>query len=89
MDTVRFVNANVWTLNRLPITADNAGTKAVSEKGEKWIQAAIKKPGALRKQLGVKKGAKIPAGKLQTAAEKGGKLGKRASMAKTLKTLGK
>ena len=25
-----------------------------------WIQKAIKKPGALRKELGVKKGEKIP-----------------------------
>jgi hypothetical protein len=36
----------------------------------KWIQSAIKKPGALRKSLGVKKGEKIPAGKLAKAAKK-------------------
>ena len=29
----------------------------------KWIQKAIKKPGALRKSLGIKKGEKIPAKK--------------------------
>ena len=45
---------------------------------EKWIQKAIKKPGALRKSLGVKKGETIPAGKLEKAAEKGGKMGQRA-----------
>ena len=33
-----------------------------------WIQNAVKKPGALRKSLGVKKGKKIPAGKLKAAA---------------------
>jgi hypothetical protein len=52
---------------------------------EKWIQEAVKKPGALRKSLGVKKGEKIPAGKLAAAAKKPGKLGQRARLAKTLK----
>jgi hypothetical protein len=52
---------------------------------EKWIQQAIKKPGALRAQLGVKKGEKIPASKLAAAAKKPGKLGQRARLAQTLK----
>lgn len=56
---------------------------------EKWIQKAIKKPGALRKSLGVKKGEDIPAKKLEAAAKKPGKMGQRARLAKTLKTLGK
>ena len=51
-----------------------------------WIQGAIKKPGALRKELGVKKGEKIPAKKLNEAAKKGGKLGQRARLAKTLRS---
>jgi len=50
-----------------------------------WIKKAIKKPGSLRKSLGVKKGQKIPAKKLNAAAKKGGKLGQRARLAKTLK----
>jgi hypothetical protein len=50
-----------------------------------WIAGAIKKPGALRKELHVKKGEKIPASKLNAAAKKGGKEGKRARLAKTLK----
>jgi len=50
-----------------------------------WIAGAIKKPGALRKELHVKKGKKIPAGKLKAAAKKGGKEGKRARLAETLK----
>ena len=33
--------------------------------GDKWIQGAIKKPGALRKQLGVKEGETIPPEKLR------------------------
>jgi len=56
---------------------------------EKWIQSAIKKPGALRKALGVKSGDKIPAKKLAAAAKKPGKLGQRARLAQTLKKLGK
>ena len=56
---------------------------------DKWIQKAIKKPGALRKQLGAKKGKKIPAKKLKAAAKKGGKVGKRARLAVTLKKLSK
>ena len=42
---------------------------------EKWIQKAIKKPGALRAQLGAKEGKPIPAKKLAAAAKKPGKLG--------------
>lgn len=51
----------------------------------KFIQEAIKKPGALRKSLGVKRGEKIPAGKLAAAAKKPGKMGQRARLAQTLK----
>lgn len=54
---------------------------------EKWIQKAIKKPGALHKQLGVPEGKKIPAGKLAAAAKKPGKLGQRARLAETLKKM--
>jgi hypothetical protein len=52
---------------------------------EKWIQNAIKKPGALRSALGVKSGKPIPAGKLAKAAKAPGKLGQRARLAQTLK----
>ena len=47
---------------------------------KKWIQKAIKKPGALRKSLGIKKGKKIP-------AKKKGKLGQRARLAMTFKKM--
>ena len=50
-----------------------------------FIQKAIKKPGALRAQLGAKKGEPIPAKKLAAAAKKPGKLGQRARLAQTLK----
>ena len=52
-----------------------------------WIQNAIKKPGALHKELGVPEGKKIPAKKLTAAAKKPGKVGKRARLAETLKGL--
>ena len=55
----------------------------------KWIQSAIKKPGALKKAMGVKAGEKIPAKKLAAAAKKPGKMGQRARLAQTLKKLGK
>jgi hypothetical protein len=57
------------------------------KKGGNWIKGAIKKPGALRASLGVKKGEKIPAGKLKDAAKKGGKLGMRARLTITLKKM--
>ena len=56
---------------------------------EKWIQKAIKKPGALHKQLGVPEGKKIPTKKLAAAAKKPGKLGQRARLAETLKGMKK
>lgn len=51
---------------------------------KKWIQGAVKKPGALRAQMGVKAGEKIPAKKLAAAAKAPGKLGQRARLAQTL-----
>ena len=54
-----------------------------------FIQKAIKKPGALRKSLGIKKGKTIPASKLKAAATKQGKLGQRARFAMTLKKMRK
>lgn len=54
---------------------------------KKWIQEAIKKPGALRKELGVKEGKTIPAKTLAKAAKAPGKLGQRARLAETLKKM--
>ena len=54
----------------------------------KWIQSAInpKNKGALRKELGAKPGKPIPAKKLDAAAKKPGVEGRRARLAKTLKS---
>ena len=54
---------------------------------EKFIQGAIKKPGALHKELGVPMGKKIPAKKLEKASHASGKLGHRARLAETLSKL--
>jgi hypothetical protein len=70
-----------------------AGTKmkkgGMVAKAGNWIKKAIKKPGALRAQLGAKKGEPIPAGKLAKAAKAKGKLGQRARLAMTLKGMKK
>jgi len=60
------------------------------KKGGMWIQEAIKKPGALKKSLGVKEGDTIPKGKLKAAANSSNlKTAKRARLAITLSKLGK
>jgi hypothetical protein len=56
---------------------------------KKWIQGAIKQPGALHKQLHIPEGKKIPSAKLKHAAHAKGTLGKRARLAETLKKIGK
>ena len=48
-----------------------------------WIAGAIKKPGALHKQLGIKQGKNIPTSTLAKAAKSPGKLGQRARLAQT------
>ena len=60
--------------------------KMAGKKKKLNIKKAIKKPGALRNELGIKKG-KIPMSKLNAAAKEKGKLGQRARFAKTLRKL--
>lgn len=55
-----------------------------------WIAGAIKKPGALRKSLHVKKGENIPSAKLKKAEHsKNPTMRKRANLAETLGKLRK
>lgn len=50
-----------------------------------WIKGAIKHPGALHRELGVKQGEKIPQAKLESATHsENPKLRKRAFLAETL-----
>jgi hypothetical protein len=66
---------------------DNPDEVQVYAKGgsTKFIQKAIKKPGALHEQMGIPKGKKIPAKALAKAAKAPGKLGQRARFAQVLK----
>ena len=57
--------------------------KGGEAKGGKWMQKAVKKPGALHEQMGIPKGKKIPAKALAKAAKAPGKLGQRARLAQT------
>jgi hypothetical protein len=62
----------------------------MSEGKKNWIAGAIKHPGALHKELGVKQGKKIPESKLKKAEHsKNPTLRKRAVLAETLKGLRK
>ena len=54
-------------------------------KKNNFIKDAIKKPGALRKAMGTKKGETIPAKKLDAATKAPGKMGQRARFAEMLK----
>lgn len=52
---------------------------------KKWISAAIKRPGALRKKLHAKRGKKLTAAQLHKAERKGGLVGREARLAETLR----
>ena len=59
-----------------------------------WVKKAVGKPGALHKELGVKKGEKIPAKKLAEADKKAKKndntkMERQINLAKTLKKMHK
>lgn len=58
-------------------------------KAGNWIKGAIKNKGSLHRELHVAVGSKIPQAKLNAAAKKGGKLGERARLAKTLEKMHK
>ena len=52
-----------------------------------WIAGAIKRPGALHRALGVPEGTKIPEKKIEAAEKRGGRVGREASLAETLKKM--
>ena len=66
---------------------------ARKRKNNRWIQSAIKKPGALRaaaKRAGaITKQGNIKVSWLREMAKKGGKIGRRARLALTLRKLRK
>lgn len=61
----------------------------MAKKKKGWIAKAIKKPGQLHRDLNVPEGQPIPKAKLDAAAKRGGKVGARARLAKTLKKMRK
>jgi len=54
-----------------------------------WIAGATKNKGGLHRSLGIPEGEKIPEAKIRAAASKGGKVGKQARLAETLKGMKK
>jgi hypothetical protein len=52
-----------------------------------WIKGAVKRPGQLHRDLGVRKGKKIPRSKLQAAAKRKGKVGQRARFALNMRKI--
>jgi hypothetical protein len=73
-----------------PPKKKNAGVLVEADMAKKFIQKAIKHPGALRKSLHVKKGEKISEAQLEKAEHsKNPKTAKRAHLAETLKKLHK
>jgi hypothetical protein len=73
----------------LEMDSDVIGSIVEAKTPKKWIQGAIKNPGALSKKLGVPEDENIPATKLAAAAKKPGKTGRQARLAMTLKNLKK
>ncbi len=72
-------------LAKLPTAVRNKMGFAKKGGSTDFIKGAIKKPGALRAELGAKKGKTIPADKLAKATKAPGKLGQRARFAQMLK----
>ncbi len=68
-------------MQKMPLNLKKGGSTG------NWIKKAIKKPGALRKSLGVPMDKKISPKKLAAAAKKPGKMGQRARLAQTLKKM--
>lgn len=56
---------------------------------KKWVQEAVKNKGGLHESLGVAKGKKIPVARIQAASKKGGKVGRQARLALTLRKMKK
>ena len=62
--------ADVYSESRLERLVRNELLEAQAKESKKWIQGAVKRPGALRKKLGVKKGDKISLAKINQEMRK-------------------
>ena len=63
-------------------------TPGNADAGGKWMQGAVKHPGALHRALHVPQGEKIPAGKLAVKEGDSPTMVKRKTLAKTFKKFG-
>lgn len=54
---------------------------------KRWIQGAIKRPGALHEALGIPQGKSIPSAMLEKASHMSGRVGQEARLARTLKRM--
>lgn len=61
--------------------------KSSKKKNKKWIQGAVKRPGQLHRDLGVKKGKKIPVSKVRAAAKGNSKTAQRARFALNMRKI--
>ena len=77
------------TISRSDIPRELKGNRKVA-KDKKWIQKAIKNPGALRAKLGIAKGKTISKSQLDKAAKSRNPTTRRqANLAKTFKNMKK
>ena len=75
-------------INRASVGQEIMKAPKKRQSGKKWIQGAIKRPGALRKKLGVKPGKKITTAQLNKASKSSNPRTRRqANLAKTLKKM--
>jgi hypothetical protein len=76
-----FVKTKAWIEKR------NVEKSKADSNSDKWIQGAVKKPGALHNALGVPMDKKIPAKKLAIKATDSPLMKKRKNLAKTFKKM--
>jgi len=75
-------------ISRVSIPKEIKMAKGKKKDNKKWIQKAIKRPGALRKKAGVKKGEKIPVSKLRSMSKsKNPRTKKQAQLALTFRKM--
>lgn len=61
--------------------------KPKRERKKNWIAGATENEGGLHRSLGIPEDETIPESKIKAAEKRGGKVGKQASLAETLKKM--
>jgi hypothetical protein len=78
-----FLNTRISSDQRGPNV--NRAHDVAAKKPRNWIAGATENKGGLHRSLGIAEGVKIPLKKIEVAAEKGGKVGRQARLAETLR----